>query len=98
MPCSQWGLALDKHTSPVWLEHMNNSHPHILLDVRGLEAPEPLERVLDALAVLPLGQRLCMLIDREPHPLYGILDNNHFQYQVATLPDHRYQILIWHKD
>ncbi|NYT86754.1 DUF2249 domain-containing protein [Pollutimonas harenae] len=77
---------------------MNNSDSDILLDVRGLEPPEPLERVLDALAELPAGQRLRMLIDREPHPLYGILNTNHFQYQASTLPDYRYQILIWHKD
>ena len=76
---------------------MNQSDQDMRLDVRGLEPPEPLERVLDALAVLPPGQRLCMIIDREPRPLYGILDNNRFQYQTSLLSDFSYQILIWHK-
>ncbi len=77
---------------------MNTSDQDLLLDVRGLEPPEPLERVLDALAGLAPDRRVRMLIDREPHPLYRILDNNNFQYQVADLPDYRYEILIWHKN
>lgn len=69
----------------------------ITLDVCGLEPPEPLEQVLEALAVLPRGQRLRMLIDREPRPLYSILDQNGFSYSTSNTPDSRYQILIWHK-
>lgn len=76
---------------------MDNTDLDILLDVCGLAPPEPLERVLDALAVLAPGHRLRMLIDREPHPLYGILDLNGFRYQATVLPDYRYEILIWHK-
>ncbi len=49
------------------------SHPDITLDVRGLPPPEPLEHCLEALADLLPGQRLCMLIDREPYPLYLLL-------------------------
>lgn len=70
----------------------------ITLDVCGLEPPEPLERVLEALAVLPRGQRLRMLIDREPRPLYSILDQNNFSYTTSNTDDYRYQILIWHKN
>lgn len=69
----------------------------ILLDVCGLEPPEPLERVLEALATLPEGQRLCMLINREPRPLYRILDNNGFLHKTTERPDFLYEILIWHK-
>lgn len=69
----------------------------ITLDVRGLEPPEPLERVLEALAVLLRGQRLRMLIDREPRPLYSILNQNNFSYATSNTDDYRYQILIWHK-
>ncbi len=80
------------------VKHMKKTDEDLLLDVRGLEPPEPLERVLDMLAVLVPGQRIRMLIDRQPHPLYGILDKNNFRYQVDTLADYRYEILIWHKD
>lgn len=70
----------------------------ITLDVCGLEPPEPLERVLEALSQLKREQRLCMLIDREPRPLYRILDTNGYQYSVNTRPDYLYEITIWHKN
>ena len=66
------------------------------LDVCGLEAPEPLEKVLDALDRLPLGEHLCVLIEREPRPLYRILTNNGFAYQTSTLPGFLFQVTIWH--
>lgn len=69
----------------------------ITLDVCDLEPPEPMERVLDALAVLEKNQRLCMLIGREPRPLYGILDRNGFAHETLLRPDHLYEIRIWHR-
>ena len=69
----------------------------ILLDVSGLAPPEPLERVLEALSSLAPGRRLCMLIDREPQPLYRILERNGFVYETQQLPDHLYKILIRHR-
>ncbi|MEO8599402.1 MAG: DUF2249 domain-containing protein [bacterium] len=38
-----------------------------------------------------------MVIDREPRPLYRILDNNGFAHETHTRPDYLYEILIWHK-
>lgn len=70
----------------------------VRLDVRGLEPPEPLERVLDALGSLPDGRRLCMLIEREPRPLYRILANNGYRYCTEVLPDYLYEITIWRPD
>jgi uncharacterized protein (DUF2249 family) len=65
------------------------------LDVCGLEPPEPMVRVLDALSLLAAGQKLRMLIDREPRPLYRILENNGYQYAPTLRPDYLYEILIW---
>lgn len=73
---------------------MNNE---IELNVCGLEPPEPMERVLDAISQMGRGQRLRMLIDREPRPLYRILDKNGFAYEAHCRPDYLYEILIWHK-
>ncbi|CAM5219045.1 hypothetical protein CDEF62S_01269 [Castellaniella defragrans] len=64
------------------------------LDVRGLPAPEPLERCLDALADLRPGQRLQLLIDREPHPLYAILARGGFRHACA-FDDPHYRVTIW---
>jgi uncharacterized protein (DUF2249 family) len=51
-----------------------------LLDVRGLEPPEPMQRILDALDGLPDGGRLEALLDREPYPLYRILARDGYAY------------------
>jgi uncharacterized protein (DUF2249 family) len=59
----------------------------IFLDVCGLEPPEPMERVLDALDALAPHQQLRMLIDREPRPLYRILERNGYRYQVGLRAD-----------
>lgn len=67
------------------------------LDLRGLEPPEPLERVLDALDRLPDGEHLCMLIEREPRPLYRILAANDYIFSTSALPDGLYQVTIWRR-
>lgn len=77
---------------------MDNMEEEVFLNVCGLEPPEPLERVLDALADLAPGTRLRMLIDREPHPLYGILRNNRYLYSSRVDEQHRHEILIWHQN
>jgi Uncharacterized conserved protein (DUF2249) len=66
----------------------------ILVDVRWLEAPEPLERAMQALDTLLPGQRVRMLIHREPLPLYGLLETQGFHHQTHLQPDGTYEILI----
>ena len=69
----------------------------ITLDVCGLEPPEPLERVLDALSTLQPGQQLVVTIDREPHPLFRILRQDGYAYTSRLRPDYRYEICIEHQ-
>jgi TusA-related sulfurtransferase len=64
------------------------------LDVSDLAAPEPLERILDALADLPPGDRLCVIHRREPYPLYDLLRRMGCRWET-TAEDERYRILIW---
>lgn len=68
----------------------------IELNVCGLEPPEPMERVLDALSRLQPGEELKMLIDREPRPLYRILEQNGFIHAATLRDDHLFEILIRH--
>jgi uncharacterized protein (DUF2249 family) len=68
--------------------------PEVLLDLRGLFPPEPMERVLDALAALLAGQQIRMLIEREPHPLYRILERNNYRYTSTEPEPGLYQIVI----
>lgn len=69
--------------------------PERQLDVRGLEPPEPMVRVLDALDTLPDGTTLCMLIEREPRPLYRILARNGYACYTMERPDSLYEVRIW---
>jgi uncharacterized protein (DUF2249 family) len=66
----------------------------IQLDVCGLEPPEPMERVLDALSRLQPDEQLRMLIDREPRPLYRILEQNGYFYTVTPRDGYLFDILI----
>ena len=68
--------------------------PEVFLDLRGLYPPEPMERVLDALASLQAGQQIRMLIEREPHPLYRILERNNYRYTGTEPEPGLYQVVI----
>lgn len=66
-----------------------------LLDVGGLEPPEPMVRILEALDTISDDERLRVLIDRDPVPLYRILLRNGYQYRTTLLDEQRYEVLIW---
>ncbi len=53
------------------------------LDVRGLAAPEPLERILDTLASLPAGDSLHVIHWREPLLLYPALERLGWRYETT---------------
>lgn len=52
------------------------------LDVRGLDPPLPLVRVLERLDTLPPGGRLEVLLDRRPTLLYPQLDARGFTHST----------------
>ncbi|MCC6831503.1 MAG: DUF2249 domain-containing protein [Thermoleophilia bacterium] len=56
--------------------------PEVLLDVRGLEPPEPMERTLAALEELPAGAVLLHVNDRVPAFLLPELDDRGFTYTI----------------
>jgi uncharacterized protein (DUF2249 family) len=72
----------------------NPTPSEVFLDLRGLMPPEPMEQVLDALAALQAGQQIRMLIEREPHPLYRILERNGYRYRCSEPEPGLYQIVI----
>ncbi len=65
-----------------------------VLDVRGLEPPEPMEQALAAIAELGPDEALRMVHHREPFPLYAILKERGFRYRITARPDGYYEILI----
>lgn len=54
-----------------------------------------MERILDALAVLPSGAALQVLIDREPFPLYRILERDGCGHRISARDDGRFDLAIW---
>lgn len=66
-----------------------------VLDVCGLEPPEPLERALAALDTLASGEYLRLRIHRAPYPLYSMLEQWGYVYRVRNGADSSYEILIW---
>ncbi|HSU43066.1 MAG TPA: DUF2249 domain-containing protein [Casimicrobiaceae bacterium] len=64
------------------------------LDVRGLQAPEPLERVLERLDDLGAGDCLRVRIDCHPLPLFRILDRNGYTHEEAPGVDALLEISI----
>lgn len=68
----------------------------VIVDVRGLEPPEPLERTLTALASLPHGKVLVQLNERVPRFLLPRLEERGFSYTVHEAPPGLVRIFIRH--
>lgn len=66
-----------------------------VIDARGLEPPEPFVLTMDALDRLPDGEKLLLLLYREPYPLYKALANNGYRHESEHTPDGTVEILIW---
>lgn len=71
------------------------SPAEVVIDVSGLEPPEPMVRVLEALDLLAADGRLRVLIDRQPMPLYQVLQRNGYSHLTSARDDGRYEVLIW---
>jgi TusA-related sulfurtransferase len=69
----------------------------ITLDVRGMEPPEPLEKVLQTIEGFAVGDRLKLVIDCRPQPLFRILERSGFAYREEAGAESRYEITIWRR-
>jgi uncharacterized protein (DUF2249 family) len=68
---------------------------HIVVDVRGMTPPQPLDLTLAALATLERGQRLLQINERVPVFLLPLLDERGFIYAIDE--DERGTLVhIWH--
>jgi uncharacterized protein (DUF2249 family) len=57
------------------------------IDVRGLEPPQPLVIILEAVAELREGIELRARTDRRPMHLYALLEQRGFTGETEKLPD-----------
>ena len=68
----------------------------IVIDARGMHPPEPFERVMAALDDLVPGDRIVLVLDREPTPLYRVLRQNGYAYRADWDADRtKCEISIW---
>ena len=63
------------------------------MDLRGLQPPEPMVRIFQALERSP-GAPLRVILPHEPVPLYALLRERGFSCTGATRPDGGFEILI----
>jgi uncharacterized protein (DUF2249 family) len=69
--------------------------PHVV-DARYLEPPEPFVRTMEMLDTLKPGEKMLLLLLREPHPLYKVLSQNGCAWETELQADGTFEILIWH--
>ena len=69
----------------------------VVVDGRDLEPPEPFVRTMDALDSIASGQKVLLILGREPHPLYRALGLNGYAWQTARKDDGTVEITIWHQ-
>jgi Uncharacterized conserved protein (DUF2249) len=67
-----------------------------VVDARWRPPPEPLELTLAALDALGPDEQLRLLIHREPHMLFPMLDEWGYRYEIQAKNDGSYEILIWY--
>ena len=66
----------------------------ILVDARGLEPPEPMEKVLQTLDLLRPGQSIRLLLHREPFPRDPLLAERGYRHATRMEADGSYVSLI----
>ena len=66
---------------------MNTNDTTMTLDARGLEPPQPLVVILEALASLPDGEEMHARTDRRPMHLYALLEQRGFTGETEEQHD-----------
>ncbi|AKC86360.1 DUF2249 domain-containing protein [Pseudoxanthomonas suwonensis] len=68
------------------------------LDLRDRPPPEPMERILEALRMLPQGWHLVALTPMRPLPLLSMLDADGFAWRLRDLVQGGAALTICHGD
>ncbi len=66
-----------------------------VLNVSELDPPEPLERILDALADMPDDDWLRVIHRMNPVPMYSIVKGMGYLCDTTQVAPRRFEILIW---
>ena len=71
--------------------------PVLEVDARGLEPPQPLVKILEALAILPTGAQLRARTDRRPMHLYAQLEERGCVGESVEQPDGSFITHVRHR-
>lgn len=69
----------------------------ILLDLRSMQPPEPIQQALEAAEKLAPGEVLEVLTPLMPMPLLSVLAERGLQAQATSLPEGGAKVVIRHK-
>ena len=79
--------VLPRPPMPAGLHSCGAPSPVVEVDARGLEPPEPLMRILNALESLPADRQLRAITDRQPCHLFGEAESRGFSHDCNERPD-----------
>lgn len=68
--------------------------PADIVDLRGLEAPEPMVRILEASVALAPGEHYLARLPHVPHPLFPHLQARQLDWQVFEQADGSAVLLV----
>lgn len=77
-------LAPGDWETTYWQPQADPAPQPLVLDVRGLQPPEPMERTLAGLEGLPAGATLVQINERVPVFLLELLEERGHRYEVGT--------------
>ncbi len=72
---------------------MAQEPPKQQLDVRTIDGP-PFDTIMSTLSTLPPGERLRLIADFEPIPLYEVLEARGYQYETNQRGESEFHVLI----
>jgi len=73
---------------------MSSERSRHRVDARYMEPPEPFVATMEMLDTLQPGEEMILLLYREPHPLYRVLERNGHRYSSELLADGTFEIRI----
>ena len=76
---------------------MTQAKADMVIDGRNMEPPEPFVQTMEALDAIKPGQKVLLLLGREPIPLYRALELNGISWQTERTAEGTVEVLMWHK-
>ncbi|WP_306603782.1 DUF2249 domain-containing protein [Azonexus sp.] len=65
-----------------------------IVDARYMEPPQPFVATMEMLDTLQPGEEMLLLLYREPHPLYRVLQQNGHDWKSELRPDGTFAVVI----